>query len=600
MKNNLCLKTTLLFIALILVSIQAGGRDPGLYYASPDDLPSWAGQGAFRFIRLDGGRIESLKAERTWWGKEFTEQEKDILAHVYDRHFDRMLALLKQARFNWIWVTWSNGWSIEEEAENREDLKRVIERCHKEGIRVTAYMSASNMFWKSAYKDDPETRKYGLWTYGIPLFYGGISEKGVSISFQRRLADMKKPGWRAYLVAKARMAVDAGVDAVFFDNVIGNTEAARLLMTEVQEMCAASARETGRPKAMVYSNVHIAPYRFDLNDHGEVLWMEDGKDSPGVWEGLWQVENARKIKFLYGEKQAWQPLMYENDVYHCGHRETCIPAPEVQKLAIAETYAFGAALSRNIEGRFLEGLVLDTPEAMAAWAAIAEYNAFIEANPGLYQGVEPAARIALAQRKHDDGPADEFIRKSVIFETKVWDHLGKGTPMENFRVLVVPFSTGGLGPEQERVLSGFAASGGVILTPEPERLARRLGVPEGGNVRALVDGEEPAGQAREAAAGPLVEMKDGGGYVLAQITRKSGQPVYVLHLINYDLAAAGGQVRVRLGLDSVPSVKGYRIEILSPDAPAPEVSDINTDGAALEFTIGPLHRYAVAVISAGG
>jgi len=37
-----------------------------------------------------------------------------------------------------------------------------------------------------------------------------------------------------------------------------------------------------------------------------VIWEEDGKDTPGVWNGYWQVANARKIKFLNGEKQLWQ------------------------------------------------------------------------------------------------------------------------------------------------------------------------------------------------------------------------------------------------------------------------------------------------------
>ena len=100
-----------------------------------------------------------------------------------------------------------------------------------------------------------------------------------------------------------------------------------------------------------------------MNDMNEVIWEEDGKDTPGVWDGRWQVgTNARNIKFLSGEKQLWQPLMYENDLYHCGPRERCIPSPAEQKLSIAEAYAFGAATSRNIEGRFLSALIHGEPE----------------------------------------------------------------------------------------------------------------------------------------------------------------------------------------------------------------------------------------------
>ena len=135
--------------------------------------------------------------------------------------------------------------------------------------------------------------------------------------------------------------------------MIGYNDGLAQLLDDTQRMAERKAQETGRPKVMVYANIHIPPDRFGMNDINEAIWEEDGKDAPGVWGGHWQVDNARKIKFLSGEKQLWQPLMYENDLYHCGPRERCIPSPAEQKLSIAEAYAFGAATSRNIEGRFL-------------------------------------------------------------------------------------------------------------------------------------------------------------------------------------------------------------------------------------------------------
>jgi len=66
---------------------------------------------------------------------------------------------------------------------------------------------------------------------------------------------------------------------------------------------------------------------------------------------IWQVDNARKIKFLSGEKQLWQSLKYENDVYHCGRRRAMYPQPSRAKASPSpRPYAFGAATSRNIEG----------------------------------------------------------------------------------------------------------------------------------------------------------------------------------------------------------------------------------------------------------
>ena len=50
---------------VLLFSAQAFQPAPKLYRAKREDVPSWAEQGNFRFIRLDGGQIESWKAGRT-------------------------------------------------------------------------------------------------------------------------------------------------------------------------------------------------------------------------------------------------------------------------------------------------------------------------------------------------------------------------------------------------------------------------------------------------------------------------------------------------------------------------------------------------------
>ena len=398
-----------------------------------------------------------------------------MLSHIYDRDFEQMLGLLKQAEFNWIWVTWSNGWSLKDEDENRENLKKVIALCHENGIHVSAYLSASNMFPEKAYHDDPETKEYGLWMHGVPMFYAGPTMTDLRISWHRRLADARKPGWRAYLLKKATLAVDAGVDAIVWDNMIGYDDGLAQLLDDTQRMAERKARESGRPKVMVYANIHISPGRFGMNDINEAIWEEDGKDTPGVWRGKWQVDNARKIKFLSGEKQLWQPLMYENDLYHCGPRESCIPSPAEQKLSIAEDYAFGAATSRNIEGRFLSALIKGEPEAKKAWAAIAQYNHFLVEHRELYHQVVPTARIALISAEPRNPLADEFLKQSVFFETKVLTHLDKGVPLDRFKVLVMPADLPKLSVEQKARLDTFTAAGGVIVwagKAEPGLVAR--------------------------------------------------------------------------------------------------------------------------------
>jgi hypothetical protein len=565
--------------SLLLCSAQPFEREPRLYRAKPEDVPPWAEQGNFRFIRLDGGRIESWKAERTWWGVKFNAKEKDVLTHIYDRDFDKMLGLLKRAEFNWIWVTWSNGWSFKDENENRENLKKVITRCHENGIHVTAYLSASNMFRKSAYRDDPETKNYGLWMHGVPMFYAGPSKTDLKVSWDRRLADARKPGWRAYLLRKAELAVDAGVDAIMWDNMIGYEDGLAQLLDDTQRMAERKARETGRPKVMVEANIHIAPDRFAMNDINEVIWEEDGKDTPGVWNGKWQVDNARKLKFLNGEKQLWQPLIYENDLYHCGPRERCIPSASEQKLSIAEAYTFGAATSRNIEGRFLSALMKGEAEAQEAWTAIAQYNHFLVEHRELYQQTTPVARIALLSAEPNNPLAGEFLKQSVFFESKVLAHLDKGVPLDRFKVLVMPADLPKLNAEQKARLNTFTAGGGVII---------RAGKAE----------PEIAARAEAAAGGPRLGL-DPRGYVLGQLTRKPDGRTLILHLLNYDHRVAAENVKVRLELSGlVQDLSRWEVKVLSPDAAQPQFACLSLHGSVGEFTLRRIEHYTAVTLSA--
>ena len=568
----------LIAACLLLFSAQSFQPATGLYRAKPEDVPAWAEQGNFRFIRLDGGRIESWKAERTWWGKKFSTQDKDVLTHIYDRDFEQMLGLLKQAEFNWIWVTWSSGWSFKDEEENRENLKRVITRCHENGIRVSAYLSASNMFRESAYRDDPETRKYGLWMHGVPMFYAGPNKSHLQISWDRRLADTRKPGWRAYLLKKAELAIDAGVDAIVWDNMIGDDEGLAQLLDDTQKMAERKARQTGRPKVMVEANIHIAPDRFAMNDMNEVIWEEDGKDTPGAWHGHWQVDNARNIKFLNGEKQRWQPLKYENDLYHCGPRERCIPSPSEQKLSIAEAYAFGAATSRNIEGRFLSALIKGEPQAREAWTAIAQYNKFLTQHEDLYQHAESVARIALISAEPHNPLANKFLRQSVFFETKVLAHMDKGIALEQFKVVVLPTDLPKPTTGQKARLDAFTAAGGVIIKAgrgEPE-IATRV---------------------EAAAGGPRLRLEP-RGYVLGQLTRKSNSRSLILHLLNYNHRVPSENVKVRLDLTGlVQDLSGWEVKVLSPDTTTPHSTDLSLHGSIAEFTLGRIEHYTVVTLA---
>ena len=60
--------------------------------------------------------------------------------------------------------------------------------------------------------------------------------------------------------------------------------------------------------------------------------------------------------------------------------------------------------------------------------------------------------------------ADEFLKQSVFFETKVLAHLDKGVPLERFKVLVMPADLPKLRSEEKGRLDTFTANGGFIMS----------------------------------------------------------------------------------------------------------------------------------------
>jgi hypothetical protein len=291
------------------------------------------------------------------------------------------------------------------------------------------------------------------------------------------------------------------------------------------------------------------------------------------------VGNARKIKFLSGEKQLWQPLKYENDLYHCGPRERCIPSPAEQKLSIAEAYMFGAATSRNIEGRFLSALIKGEPEAREAWTAISQYNHFLVEHQELYHQAAPAARIALISAEPRNSLADEFLKQSVFFETKVLAHLDRGVPLEQFKVLVIPSDLPKLSREQKARLDEFAAFGGVTI-------------------RAGKAGAAIAADAEASFEGPRLSLEQ-RGHVLGQLTRKPDGRTFILHLLNYDHQVSAENVKVRLDLSGlVQDLSRWEVKVLSPDAAQPQLAGLFLHGSVGEFTLGRIEHYTVVVLSA--
>ena len=552
--------------------------------ADTGELPAWARQGAFSFTRFDGGPIERDKGRLTGW--KIGQADFDALVSAYEDGLDTMVARLCLARVNWVWITWSNGFSLRHESRQFERCRAVIARLHQAGISVTAYLSCNNMFWEEMAQGEPDSRAWPLVEGGVNLCYENLPA--------RRLANLRDPGWLEYTKERMRPAVEAGVDGFFFDNCEAPTEDLMFFFPRVRRWL----REELKSSALLTLNIHVyhRPCNIPLEDLCDVIYNEFIFAVPGVDEsGAWNVSNVRNpYRYVSGHLPAGKPVFCE--LPRSMHD---ILPPRVQKLFTYEAAAFGASADRCLEGYTLTGLANSAPDVMASWTAVGEANGFLDDHRGLYTDTQSAAVIGLLAYGPTWEPefADALTRLSLpydILEIRALDRI----ELSRYRLLVL---AGAPAPDR-RMLEGFprfrAAGGRVaVLTDHPRAFADLADViwPAARLAEAAADSAGARRLAEELlrmAGPPRVEVS--GGHVLANLRKKTDGSSWLLHLLNYD-ADPAKEVGVVLSLGAETCVSGEPA-LFSPDRTEARIEGIAVKGSVVRFAVRALDQYAVVTV----
>ena len=555
----------------------------GRYHVKRETIPEAYRQGKFHYLRFDGGPAEAEKARVTPFG--MSDANLAVMRDLYDRHGETMIARLKEAGYDSVWITWSNGWSIEQEAEQRRQCKRIIEMCHRNGIKVTAYMSLTNMFWKEMFKQVPESREWVAMKDGKPALYGS--------SPNRYLADINHPGWRRYVKRRMAMALDAGVDAIFYDNMWAEPVGMRTLLSEVQHQIADFAKARGIPKPPMFCNTKRHPERIDMHDLCEWGWNEFGACTPGVWDGDWYVDNVQKIRHMKGNAPHWKPHAYDISTYRKGNRISAVMSPVEQRRAIAEAVAFGSELSHCIQGVMVERLVGEKPDALATWRAIGQYNHWTRKHEGLYIGARPCAEVLLLH----GFPVEVdrlLLRESVGYRTCLLERIDRYDPSERYAAILVPPSLE-LTPPVVSKLKGHLKPGGKLLAPAASCLVGDASFVPYANEEideVTKTGKCPSllAKVRQTAPGNRIEFDR--PYVLSSLMRlPDGRRA--LHVVNYGRPAKQVTIRVA-GLRNAPG-KAAEIQVRTPD-PKTRLNAAKLLPDGFEASIGDLDVYAVLLL----
>lgn len=570
---------------------------------SKAQLPAWLERGKIRFARLDGGPIEAQKTERSLWGEYFTPRETEVLGNLYTKYADRMVALLKQAHVNFVWVTYSVGFSWQDERQQRAAVREIVDKLHRQGIHVAAYICAVSIFWQSMFRDVPQSVRWIMFSpQGLPYRYSGGRDP------LRFTADLTNPNWISYQEKRVGAIVDDGLDTIFFDNTgapeWASNHAVANFFTQIRQFLH-DRKHSGIP---LFSNFGLSPSRAALNRYMNFTY-DEGWRGPGVWGADWDVSNIRRDRLLQGMLPLWKPVITEYSIFHQGNRSTGFLGGHAEKLSIAEAAAFGTAYTWDMEGPFDAGLIARNPKAMDSWSAISHYNAFLENHSSLYVGASNVTPLLVLIPDGDkisfawpDAPASAFFdflsRHSILYSVKPANGVTE-SELKLYSGIVVPFFSG-FTPAEKLLLRRYKAQGGRIyaFAKQSELAGLNCELSSPGLVGHLKDNSKAQQEvlskldllAPEATRIAVV----GTSKVLANVTSLDHGNRIVLHLINYD-PKPGSHVRFRLSPGRyLKGVIGEQPKVASPDAQTSlALANVSWKSGTLQATLPSLGIYAV-------
>ena len=249
-----------------------------------------------------------------------------------------MIDLLVQAKINFVWVTYSVGFSWRDEEAQRVAVREIVKKLHAHGIKAAAYMCAITVFWESLFRDDPQSVKWiMIGSDGIPYRYSDGRDA------MRFVADINSPGWVEYQKHRVGAIIDDGLDAIFFDNpFLDSHPSEEGSVFHFFDQLLNYAREERKSNIPFFTNLGLHPPFNLLNRNMDFIFTE-GWVEPGAWDNQWVVSNIRRDRLVRGLNPGLKPIVSEYSHFHKGDRNDSYLGARSEKLGIAEAAAFGTS-----------------------------------------------------------------------------------------------------------------------------------------------------------------------------------------------------------------------------------------------------------------
>jgi hypothetical protein len=536
------------------------------------ELPDWAQRGKVRYYRA---------------GIDFD-------------NLDRMFEMFEEGHFNLVMLQVSTPHDTTGEEYKR--YKAFINRCHANGIRVTFDGGAGgqpirlNSISADSVEANPELKSWiSVDEYGNPRW----RRRGRSY-----WPDLNNQDYRNRVLETAELAIDSGVDELYYDWAIGGTKGIVRFFRDVQELVAAKGKNL-----TVFGNCKGNIIADGICDIGK----SEGTEEAGVWDGKW-VHNVVQAKFYYAAGNGWKSYRskYEGadeGVPNPGAHSVVNEMKIGWKRPMAEARAFQSdfVVAEAGRGLFNNWISQEDEIAMKAWKDICEYNGFFAEKEELFTNVSTVSKIGILVPPLIPS-FEASVRRVPLYNALVEMNI-------MYDVLLLP-----------RIIPSMLAKYDIIIVPdlpwvEKDQLDALIAYKKNGGKLYVMGSQKklqdiasiysPAYLCHETATEKVrmefIENLDKilpnrivklgkSEYVMVNIVKKRGTNQVIIHFLNYlDMV---GELKVSLNLDGVvDTINQERINFYSPDHVENKLNLIEVNGNNIGFTISDLKIYDIVVIN---
>lgn len=530
---------------------------------SLDDIPDWARRGKVNFYR----------------------------AGIDWNHLDRMFEMFKEAHINLV----ATHVPMDTSSEEYRRVKAFIDRCHANNIRVTAFNSLGGLGIRDVLMH-PEKKS---WISRDE--YGSLVWRAPNNTFA---ADLRNEDYRREALTQAGVAIDAGVDELYYDWSIGGTGDVISFLDEVRQLAASKGRNIslfGNCKGNI------------LVDEIADLTKTEGTTEAGVWQGKW-VHNIAQARFYYAS--GYGVKSYESKyegadpgVPNPGARDVREGMKVGWRKPIAEASAFQSHFAIAEAGqKLLQGWIMkDNPIAVQTWGDIARYFTFLSDHQDLYTDVTSVSKIGVLSPPHipsfevslkRDNLYNALAEMNVMYDVVLLHRL-TGELLSHYKMIVIP-NIPYMDAGQIAALRAYKEKGGKIYTIGSSPELRQLADVQ--SPAAMLDElQHPSGREQllsrisQLSGGQVITIS-GARYVAANVVRKTDSGRVILHFVNYHTPLQNVKVTVNLK-GVVGRIDSSRIQLFSPDAGVSQVAAASVQGTQLEFVLPKLDVYDVVTIN---